>query len=85
MDLLRRSNPFEPPSAYSDDPILGPNFYRIGKVEYDLHSPDYAQAFKLNTIVDVSTIRVDKVVFRVTSNWGANHTCIYRFKLHGHL
>ncbi|KAJ6147710.1 hypothetical protein N7497_009692 [Penicillium chrysogenum] len=85
MDLLRRSNPFEPPSAYSDDPILGPNFYRIGKVEYDLHSPDYAQAFKLNTIVDVSTIRVDKVVFRVTSNWGADHTCIYRFKLHGHL
>ncbi|KAJ5442635.1 hypothetical protein N7445_005642 [Penicillium cf. griseofulvum] len=85
MDLLRRSNPFEPPSAYSDDPILGPNFYRIGKVEYDLHSPDYAQTFKLNTIVDVSTIRVDKVVFRVTSNWGANHTCIYRFKLHGHL
>ncbi|CAG8902611.1 unnamed protein product [Penicillium nalgiovense] len=69
MDLLRRSNPFEPPSAYSDDPILGPNFYRIGKVEYDLHSPDYAQEFKLNTIVDVSTIRVDKVVFRVTSNW----------------
>jgi Sad1 / UNC-like C-terminal. len=85
MDLLRRSNPFEPPSAYSDDPILGPNFYRIGKIEYDLHSPDYAQTFKLNTIVDVSTIRVDKVVFRVTSNWGANHTCIYRFKLHGHL
>ncbi|OQE73485.1 hypothetical protein PENNAL_c0087G10658 [Penicillium nalgiovense] len=85
MDLLRRSNPFEPPSAYSDDPILGPNFYRIGKVEYDLHSPDYAQEFKLNTIVDVSTIRVDKVVFRVTSNWGADHTCIYRFKLYGHL
>ncbi|CAI7585145.1 unnamed protein product [Penicillium glandicola] len=85
MDLLGRSNPFEPPSAYSDDPILGPDFYRIGKVEYDLHSPDYAQAFKLNTIVDVSTIRVDKVVFRVTSNWGANHTCIYRFKLHGHI
>ncbi|KAJ5817589.1 hypothetical protein N7447_007597 [Penicillium robsamsonii] len=85
MDLLRRSNPFEPPSAYSDDPILGPDFYRIGKVEYDLHSPDYAQTFKLNTIVDVSTIRVDKVVFRVTSNWGANHTCIYRFKLHGHI
>ncbi|KAG0157609.1 hypothetical protein PDIDSM_4794 [Penicillium digitatum] len=85
MDLLRRSNPFEPPSAYSDDPVLGPNFYRIGKVEYDLHSPDYVQTFKLNTIVDVSTIRVDKVVFRVTSNWGAKHTCIYRFKLHGHL
>ncbi|KAJ5457834.1 hypothetical protein N7475_009222 [Penicillium sp. IBT 31633x] len=85
MDLLRRSNPFEPPSAYSDDPTLGPNFYRIGKVEYDLHSPDYVQAFKLNTIVDVSTIRVDKVVFRVTSNWGANHTCIYRLKLHGHV
>lgn len=85
MDLLRRSNPNEPESAYSDDPILGQNFYRIGKVEYDIHSPDNVQTFKLNTIVDVSTIRVDKVVFRVTSNWGAKHTCIYRFKLHGHL
>ncbi|KAJ5558340.1 hypothetical protein N7535_008553 [Penicillium sp. DV-2018c] len=85
MELLKRSNPFEDPSAYSDDPILGPNFYRIGKVEYDLHSPDYVQTFKLNTIVDVNTIRVDKVVFRVTSNWGAKHTCIYRFKLHGHV
>lgn len=85
MDLLRRSNPFEPASAYSDDPILGENFYRIGKVEYDIHSPDNVQAFKLNTIVDVSTIRIDKVVFRVTSNWGAKHTCIYRFKLHGHI
>ncbi|CAG7992989.1 unnamed protein product [Penicillium salamii] len=85
MDLLRRSNPFEPESAYSDDPILGQNFYRIGKVEYDLHSPDHIQTFKLNTIVDVSTIRVDKVVFRVTSNWGSKHTCIYRFKLHGHI
>ncbi|KAJ5121431.1 uncharacterized protein N7515_009392 [Penicillium bovifimosum] len=85
MDLLQRSNPFEDPSAYSDDPILGPNFYRIGKVEYDLHGPDYVQSFKLNTIVDVNTIRVDKVVFRVTENWGAKHTCIYRFKLHGHV
>jgi hypothetical protein len=85
MDLLRRSNPFEPETAYSDDPILGENFYRIGRMEYDIHSPDNVQAFKLNTIVDVSTIRIDKVVFRVTSNWGAKHTCIYRFKLHGHL
>ncbi|KAJ5339631.1 hypothetical protein N7452_006359 [Penicillium brevicompactum] len=85
MDLLRRSNPNEPESAYSDDPILGQNYYRIGKVEYDVNSPDNVQTFKLNTIVDVSTIRVDKVVFRVTSNWGAKHTCIYRFKLHGHI
>ncbi|KAJ5872120.1 uncharacterized protein N7529_004473 [Penicillium soppii] len=85
MDLLRRSNPSEPETAYSDDPILGENFYRIGKMEYNIHSPDNVQAFKLNTIVDVSTIRVDKVVFRVTSNWGASHTCIYRFKLHGHI
>jgi hypothetical protein len=85
MDLLRRSNPYEPESAYSDDPVLGENFYRIGKMEYDIHSPDHVQAFKLNTIVDVATIRVDKVVFRVTENWGAKHTCIYRFRLHGHI
>lgn len=85
MNALRGSNPFEEESDYSDDPILGPNFYRVGKWEYSIDKPDHVQTFTPNVVLDIPTIRVDKVVFRVTSNWGANTTCLYRLKLHGHL
>lgn len=85
MSSLRVSHPYEDESAYSDDPLLGPNFYRVGKMKYDINKENHVQRFSLNTIVDVPTIRVDKVVFRFTSNWGSNHTCIYRLRLHGHV
>lgn len=85
MDSLRAANSYDPPSAYSDDPLLGPNFYRISTMEYDIFQRSYRQQFNLDTIIDIPTIRVDKVAFRVKSNWGSNNTCIYRFKLHGHL
>lgn len=85
MNSLRRSHPHEDESAYSDDPNLGLNFYRVGKMKYDIHKENHVQRFSLNTVVDVPTIRADKVVFRITSNWGANQTCIYRLRLHGHV
>lgn len=85
MDSLRAANSHDPPSAYSDDPILGPNFYRISTMEYDIFRQNYRQQFNINTIIDIPTIRVDKVAFRVKSNWGSNNTCIYRLKLHGHI
>ncbi|KAJ6102744.1 hypothetical protein N7486_005171 [Penicillium sp. IBT 16267x] len=85
MNSLSATNMYDPESAYSDDPLLGPNFYRIGKMVYDINKHNYIQRFHLNTIIDIPTIRVDKVAFRVKSNWGSNHTCIYRFKLHGHV
>ncbi|OQD86665.1 hypothetical protein PENANT_c007G07909 [Penicillium antarcticum] len=84
MESIGRSDPKEHPSAYSDDPRLGPNFYRIGKMKYDIHNDEYIQSFPIQTVIDIQGIRVDKIVFRVASNWGADHTCIYRFKLHGH-
>lgn len=85
MSSLRMHNIDEPESVYSDDPILGPNFYRVGQMVYDIHKRDHVQHFPLNVIVDVPTIRADKVVLRVKSSWGANNTCIYRVKLHGHV
>ncbi|OGE53199.1 hypothetical protein PENARI_c008G02050 [Penicillium arizonense] len=84
MESIGRSDPKEHPSAYSDDPKLGPNYYRIGKITYDIHSDEYTQSFPIQTVIDIQGIRVDKIVFRVASNWGADHTCIYRLKLHGH-
>jgi hypothetical protein len=85
MSSLRVGNAFEPEASYSDDPVLGSNFYRVGKMEYDIRKENNIQRFSLNTIVDIPTVRVDKVVFRVKSNWGSNITCLYRVRLHGHL
>ncbi|KAL4889582.1 hypothetical protein BDV59DRAFT_115606 [Aspergillus ambiguus] len=84
MSTLRVAYKGEPESAYSDDKLLGGSFYRIGRWKYDINAPNHIQSFELDAVIDVSAIRVGRVVFRVTSNWGANETCIYRLKLYGH-
>ncbi|KAJ5098609.1 hypothetical protein N7532_005610 [Penicillium argentinense] len=84
LSALKLSNPWEGTDEYSNDSLLGPNYYRIGRMYYNIHDPDYIQTFPLATVIDVPTVRVDKVVFRVKENWGGDRTCIYRFKLHGH-
>ncbi|KAL2865161.1 uncharacterized protein BJX67DRAFT_359399 [Aspergillus lucknowensis] len=85
MDALRLAWRDEPDSAFSDDKLLGPDFYRIGKWTYDINDVTHIQRFPVNAIIDSDEVRVDKVVFRVNSNWGGNETCIYRLKLHGKL
>lgn len=85
MDTLREAFPDEPESAYSDDMILGSNFYRVGKWEYDIDADNHIQAFELNAVIDTPNSRVEKVVFRANTNWGGDHTCFYRVRLHGYL
>jgi SUN domain-containing protein 1/2 len=35
-------------------------------------------------MLDAATTQpVDQVMVRVTENWGADHTCIYRVRFHG--
>lgn len=85
MSTLRIANKGIPEDEYSGDPNLGPNFYRIGKMTYDLYAEDYIQHFSFESTIEIPNLRVDQVVFRMTSNWGSNETCIYRFKLHGHV
>lgn len=85
MQTLRQTYPREPETAYSDDRLLGPSFYRVGKWVYDINGEDHVQRFSLDAIIDIPALRVDKVVVRVNSNWGANHTCLYRVRLYGHL
>ncbi|KAH8696394.1 hypothetical protein BGW36DRAFT_297171 [Talaromyces proteolyticus] len=84
MATLHQAYPSESESAYSNDRLLGPSFFKLGEWEYDLHG-ESVQRFPLDAIVDLPTLRVDKVVIRVKSNWGGNHTCLYRVKLHGHV
>lgn len=87
MGVLRKVYEKEPETSYSTDAAgdeyMGKGFYRLGRWEYNLHGRDYAQEFPLEAIVDLPGIRVNKVVFRVTSNWGGNVTCIYQVKLFG--
>lgn len=94
MTTLQNAYPDEPRTAYSDDPLLGPSFFRIGKWEYDGRltnadddepEPPARQSFPLNAVVDHPALRVDKVVIRVLSNWGGNYTCLYRVRLLGHV
>ncbi|KKK15545.1 hypothetical protein ARAM_004687 [Aspergillus rambellii] len=85
MKTLRLAFPGDVESSYYNDKLLGPDFYRIGKWSYNIDDPYYAQKFTLDAIIDSDEIRVDKVVFRVKSNWGGNNTCIYRLKLYGRM
>lgn len=52
----------------------------LGKVRYDIHGSNHVQTFLLDA---ESRTSVDNVMVRVTKNWGAKHTCIYRIQLHG--
>lgn len=83
METLRNTWRGEPDTSFSDDELLGPSFYRIGRWTYDINSVDHIQEFSLDTIM--YSIRVDHVVFRVKSNWGGNDTCLYRLRLYGQL
>ncbi|KAA8652678.1 hypothetical protein EYZ11_001035 [Aspergillus tanneri] len=85
MNYLGFAYHHQPESAYSDDPILGPTFYRVGHWTYNIDGPHHVQRFQLDVVVDMEEIRVEKAVFRVKSNWGGNQTCLYRLRLHGHL
>ncbi|OXV05457.1 hypothetical protein Egran_06775 [Elaphomyces granulatus] len=84
LDALRLAYPNEPAAAYSDDALLSPTFFRIGKWQYDIDGENHIQSFDLDVVLDMPNLVVDKVVIRVKSNWGSPHTCLYRLKLHGH-
>ncbi|KAL4974744.1 hypothetical protein BDW66DRAFT_167580 [Aspergillus desertorum] len=85
MEALRLAWRGESDDKFSNDKQLGPDFFRIAKWTYDINEVNNIQQFPVNAYIDSPELRVDKVVFRVNSNWGANETCIYRLKLHGKL
>ncbi|KAF2645283.1 hypothetical protein P280DRAFT_390245 [Massarina eburnea CBS 473.64] len=52
----------------------------LGSVRYDIWGSNNMQTFDL----DVETPSpIKRAIVRVTENWGANGTCIYRVRLHG--
>ena len=66
------------------DAILPKSFARIGKMTYKAgQGIPHVQTFKLDVNQDGKTYATQKVVFRAVSNYGAEHTCFYRVRLHG--
>ncbi|KAJ4352444.1 uncharacterized protein N0V89_007792 [Didymosphaeria variabile] len=59
----------------------GPDGWQcLGKVRYDRNGANHVQTFLLDGQAQTP---VTKAMLRVTSNWGADHTCLYRVRLHG--
>jgi SUN domain-containing protein 1/2 len=56
------------------------NHYCLGNFAYNVHGSNHVQTFNLDVH---SIIPASKVLLRVTDNWGSDHTCIYRVRLHG--
>ena len=66
------------------DTILPKSFACIGKMTYKAgDGVPHVQTFRLDINQNQKTFATQKVVFRAVSNYGAEHTCFYRVRLHG--
>jgi SUN domain-containing protein 1/2 len=52
----------------------------LGKISYNVHADNHIQTFNLDSTV---TKPIRNTMVRIMSNWGADHTCVYRVRLHG--
>lgn len=70
----------EPPSGPADDSDL---WVCSVRGTYDIHGPNYLQYFDFPVQPWNIGLKTSSVVMKVTSNWGADHTCLYRIRLTG--
>jgi SUN domain-containing protein 1/2 len=52
----------------------------LGRFSYNLEAMNHIQTFNLDVIVAKP---ITKTILRVVENWGGDHTCLYRLRLHG--
>ena len=57
-----------------------PGWKCVGKFKYNIYAPNHVQTFDLE---GEPTVPITRTMLRVTSNWGADHTCLYQVRLHG--
>lgn len=69
-------------AGYSDNPCQdGPAGWQcLGRFGYNIHGSNHVQSFYLDA---TSSVPTRKAMIRVMNNWGADHTCLYRVRLHG--
>lgn len=57
-----------------------PGWKCLGTFKYNIHASNHVQTFDLYA---QPTEPIKRAMIRVTSNWGADHTCLYQVRLHG--
>lgn len=55
----------------------------VGVGTYDIHGENWVQSFPMFVDMESIELAASKFYYRVTSNWGADHTCSYRLRLTG--
>ncbi|KAL8738978.1 MAG: hypothetical protein Q9190_007912 [Brigantiaea leucoxantha] len=80
MKLFPDKNEWHPSNHLKS---LPGDYVSVGRWEYDYHSPDFVQHFKIP--VDLTGISAHNIAVRITSTWEDNSpaTCLYRLRLHG--
>ncbi|KAF2162604.1 hypothetical protein M409DRAFT_58027 [Zasmidium cellare ATCC 36951] len=71
----------DPPSSSSAD--NGNAWVCALMGEYDIHGHNYLQSFYFPSNPWDIGLEIPNVVLKVTSNWGAYHTCLYQIRLTG--
>jgi len=77
----------QPPKAAVDLAIsFNPNstFMELARLEYDwTQTSSHIQSVPVRSVVVETGIAFEIVILEVKSNWGAERTCLYRFRVHG--
>jgi hypothetical protein len=55
----------------------------IGGFQFDVQKGGQNQTFELDSAFAKASMKVDRVLLQILSNWGASSTCLYGIRIHG--
>ena len=79
--LMRESVPYL--EEYKCGKPPSPKFVCIGQAFYNIHSETYVQKYSVWAEPPLDKLSTKKFAVRVTENWGADYTCLYRVRMTG--